>query len=102
MPRSLSSGALSMLSYDTKLAIFLNASTFVMAAVKVVLPWSTCPMVPTFTCGFVLSNFAFDMLSASCREVNYSWILTCPVTDGAHERDRTADLILTKDVLYRL
>src|SRR5262245_57088094 len=31
----------------------------VMAAVSVVLPWSTCPIVPTFTCGFVRSNFAF-------------------------------------------
>jgi len=30
----------------------------VIAAVKVVLPWSTCPMVPTFTCGFVRSNFS--------------------------------------------
>jgi hypothetical protein len=45
--------------------MFLNDNTFVMAAVKVVLPWSTWPMVPTFTCGFVLSNFAFAMLSAS-------------------------------------
>jgi hypothetical protein len=34
--------------------------TFVNAAVKVVLPWSTCPIVPTFTCGFVRSNFPFD------------------------------------------
>jgi hypothetical protein len=33
----------------------------VMAAVSVVLPWSTCPMVPTLTWGFVLSNFAFAM-----------------------------------------
>jgi hypothetical protein len=40
-----------------------------MAAVKVVLPWSTWPIVPTFTCGFVLSNFAFDMLFASSKEV---------------------------------
>jgi hypothetical protein len=31
--------------------------TLVMAAVRVVLPWSICPMVPTFTWGFVLSNF---------------------------------------------
>jgi hypothetical protein len=28
----------------------------------VVLPWSTCPMVPMFTCGFDLSNFSFDIL----------------------------------------
>jgi hypothetical protein len=36
--------------------------TFVSAAVKVVLPWSTCPIVPTFTCGFVRSNFPFDTI----------------------------------------
>jgi hypothetical protein len=27
----------------------------------VVLPWSTWPMVPTFTCGLVRSNFALAM-----------------------------------------
>ena len=27
--------------------------TFVIAAVNVVLPWSTCPMVPMFKCGLV-------------------------------------------------
>ena len=31
---------------------------WVMAAVKVVLPWSTWPMEPTFTCGFVRSNLS--------------------------------------------
>src|SRR5712691_12049760 len=28
----------------------------VIAAVSVVFPWSTCPIVPTFTCGLVRSN----------------------------------------------
>src|SRR5882724_7916632 len=36
-----------------------SASTFVMAAVSVVLPWSTCPIVPTLQCGLFRSNFAF-------------------------------------------
>jgi len=31
----------------------------VIAAVNVVLPWSTWPIVPTLQCGFVRSNFAF-------------------------------------------
>jgi hypothetical protein len=31
----------------------------VIAAVSVVLPWSMCPIVPMFTCGLFLSNFAF-------------------------------------------
>src|SRR5512134_1422917 len=43
------------------------ASTFVIAAVSVVLPWSTCPIVPTFTCGLFRSNFSFDM-TVSCSE----------------------------------
>src|SRR3989442_664040 len=41
-----------------------SALTFVSAAVSVVLPWSTCPIVPTFTCGFVRSNFALAIVSA--------------------------------------
>jgi hypothetical protein len=35
----------------------------VIAAVNVVFPWSTCPIVPTFTCGFVRSNLAFAIVS---------------------------------------
>src|SRR5699024_11459683 len=38
---------------------YWSASTLVIAAVVVVLPWSTCPMVPMFTCGFERSNLAF-------------------------------------------
>src|SRR5205807_7622148 len=63
MPRSRSSGALSIWSKAMYLlAALALASTLVMAAVSVVLPWSMCPMVPTFTCGFVRSNFFFAML----------------------------------------
>ena len=36
-----------------------SADTLVKAAVNVVLPWSTCPIVPIFTCGFRRSYFAF-------------------------------------------
>src|SRR6267142_5213152 len=43
----------------------LSAATFVSAAVSVVFPWSTCPIVPTFTWGFVRSNFALAMVSRS-------------------------------------
>src|SRR5204863_10108566 len=42
---------------------FFTASTIVIAAVNVVLPWSTCPIVPTFTCGFVRSYFCFAMFA---------------------------------------
>src|SRR4029079_9271468 len=41
---------------------FVEASTFVMAAVNDVFPWSTCPIVPTFTCGLLRSNFSLPML----------------------------------------
>ncbi len=46
IPLSLSSGALSMESYDVATAPPTFDSTRVIAAVNVVLPWSTCPMVP--------------------------------------------------------
>src|SRR5919198_1206936 len=41
------------------------ASTFVIAAVSVVLPWSMCPIVPTLRCGFERSNFCLAILSFS-------------------------------------
>src|SRR5437773_3081503 len=64
MPRSRSSGALSIWSKATYLFVWLAlASTLVIAAVKVVLPWSMCPIVPTFTCGLLRSNFSFAISS---------------------------------------
>ena len=58
MPRFFSSGALSISSYSLTLAIFCFASTLVIAEVRVVLPWSTCPIVPIFMCGLSrLNNF---------------------------------------------
>src|SRR3954452_15925878 len=59
MPRSFSSVALSISSKLRASALPFSASTLVMAAVRVVLPWSMWPMVPTFTCGLSRSNFSF-------------------------------------------
>src|SRR4029453_9711236 len=61
MPRCRSSGALSICSNaDTWFRVGnFSCSTLVIAAVKVVFPWSMCPIVPMLTCGFVRSNFAF-------------------------------------------
>src|SRR5437763_6703430 len=59
MPRAFSSGAASISSYFLAEPPNLADSTVVIAAVSVVFPWSTCPIVPTLTCGFVRSNFAF-------------------------------------------
>src|SRR6266496_3954632 len=64
MPRSFSSGALSIDSYARTSAMPFFDRTFVSAAVRVVLPWSTWPIVPTFTCGLVRSNFAFAIALA--------------------------------------
>jgi hypothetical protein len=61
MPRSFSSGALSIESNARKAPCPLIAQYFVIAAVNVVFPWSMCPIVPTFMCGFVRSNFCFAM-----------------------------------------
>ncbi len=59
MPRSRSSGALSISSNGVKSAMPLSASTLVIAAVSVVLPWSMWPIVPMFTWGLLRSNFFF-------------------------------------------
>src|SRR5437899_1421749 len=65
MPRSRSSGALSIWSKAVYLlAEERVASTLVMAAVRVVLPWSMWPIVPTFTWVLVRSNFCFAMSSS--------------------------------------
>src|SRR5918994_2314416 len=65
MPRSRSSGALSMLSKERSCACPCKASVLVMAAVRLVLPWSTCPIVPTFTCGLARANFCFPIEPAA-------------------------------------
>src|ERR1700730_13030168 len=65
MPRAFSSGALSIESNDRNWILGLCfCNTLVMAAVNVVLPWSMWPIVPTFTCGLLRSNFSFAI---SCR-----------------------------------
>src|SRR5438067_9862613 len=60
------SDALATWSYDT--SVFdqpLSIDTLVSAAVNVVLPWSTCPIVPTLQCGFFRSNFCFAIRISS-------------------------------------
>src|SRR6266487_3103146 len=64
MPRSFSSGALSIEANSRTATLGLClCSTLVMALVNDVFPWSTCPMVPMFTCGFERSNFSLDISS---------------------------------------
>ena len=62
--RPCDSEALATSSYEMNFAQPLSADTLVSAAVRVVLPWSMWPMVPTLTCGLERSNFSFAMSSA--------------------------------------
>ena len=78
IPRSFSSGALSIESKERSSERPFFASTVVIAAVRVVLPWSTCPMVPTFTCGLDLSNFSFAMFEIYLG-INCLTIVCCSV-----------------------
>src|SRR5215510_6650479 len=47
--------------YETKRPQPLSAETFVSAAVSVVLPWSTWPIVPTLQWGLKRLNFSLAM-----------------------------------------
>ena len=68
IPRSRSSGALSIESKARYSAAPFRARYLVIAAVRLVLPWSMWPIVPMLTCGLVRSNFflAIWLLPASC------------------------------------
>src|ERR687890_2667188 len=55
-------------SYGMNFAQPLSDATFVNAAVSVVLPWSMCPIVPTFTCGLERSNFSFAICLVRSRD----------------------------------
>src|SRR4029078_12333955 len=56
MPRSRSSGALSIESKARYSALPLRARYLLIAAVRLVLPWSMWPIVPILTWGLVRSN----------------------------------------------
>src|SRR5262245_38731680 len=61
---------LAMSAYDLTLAFPAAARTASNAAVRVVLPWSMCPMVPTLTCGFVRVKVSLAIVAPVV-----SWIL---------------------------
>ena len=48
---------------------------------------------------FLLSH---DQFSSAKLIINKIWMTNCIVTVGAHDRIRTGDLFLTKEVLYLL
>src|SRR5580693_929612 len=76
IPRSFSSFALSIWSKGVKgfTSGILSCRTLVIAAVRVVLPWSMCPMVPMLTCGLVRWNFAFATGISSLRSGPLWWV----------------------------
>src|SRR5436190_19311559 len=78
MPRAFSSGAASIWSYALASPPNIFDSTVVIAAVRVVLPWSTCPIVPTFTCGLVRSNLLFAIFQNSEKTVTCLRCTWCP------------------------
>ena len=90
IPRSRSSGALSMSSNGTNSASPFTAWIPVIAAVNVVFPWSTCPIVPTFTCGFVRSNFALAI--ASLASLRISDVLRRPGITRVHSAPGPASI----------
>src|SRR5215213_11825816 len=79
MPRSRSSGALSIVSKARYSASPLRARYLVIAAVSDVLPWSMWPIVPMFTCGFVRSNF---FLATGPVSLHLLAALPCPGGQG--------------------
>ena len=54
---------LAMSAYDFVLALPCTARTARRAAVRVVLPWSMCPIVPTLTCGLVLVKVSLAIVT---------------------------------------
>src|SRR5271155_3170653 len=79
-----------MSAYDFVLALPCTARTAKMAAVRVVLPWSMCPIVPTLTCGLVLVKVSLAIvtpvvsynLGASWRAARQNLMLNAaPVRD---------------------
>src|SRR4030095_10370420 len=84
MPRSRSSGALSMVSKERYSAEPLRARYLLMAAVRLVLPWSMWPIVPMFTCGLLRSNFFL-----ATGPVSLHYLRRFPSPDGqGFARDR--------------
>src|SRR3984957_7106741 len=53
-----------MSAYEMAFASPFFDCTFTSAAVSVVLPWSMCPIVPTFTCVLLRTNFSLPMIES--------------------------------------
>src|SRR5690606_5651675 len=80
------------------------ASVIVIAAVSVVLPWSTWPIVPMLQCGLLRSNFSLAMAKLLWPGSKAEGRFCSVQKSGAGRRDRTDILSLegccTTIVLY--
>src|SRR6185436_7896960 len=81
-------------------AIPLSALIFVKAAVNVVFPWSTCPIVPIFTCGFLRSYFAFAIPQLLLNSVVSRWFTGPPLFAAILGDDGLRDLL--RDLLISI
>src|SRR5690606_4890670 len=80
-------GAASIASYALNSPPKRSAPILVSAAVSVVLPWSTWPMVPTFTCGLVRSNLPLDI---GAKPLELGFFLEDGATQGMAPPDMCA------------
>src|SRR5437870_10171750 len=95
-----------MCSYVAALPPKRCACRALIAAVRVVLPWSMCPMVPTLTCGLVLVKTSLAIVPPQVqngvlrRQRSGVQGGDKSVTLKAAGGSRTHDLFITNEALY--
>lgn len=91
IPRALSSGAASISSYFLGALLPREAKAMVKAAVRVVLPWSTWPMVPMLTWGFLRSNLPRAARTMRERRRVVVTVTAVVVANGGREEEERLD-----------
>lgn len=91
IPRALSSGAASISSYFLGALLPREAKAMVNAAVRVVLPWSTWPMVPMLTWGFLRSNLPRAARTMRERRRVVVTVTAAAVANGGRKEEERLD-----------
>lgn len=91
IPRALSSGAASISSYFLGALLPRAAKAMVKAAVRVVLPWSTWPMVPMLTWGFLRSNLPRAACTMRERRRVVVTVTAVVVANGGRKEEERLD-----------
>lgn len=91
IPRALSSGAASISSYFLGALLPRAAKAMVKAAVRVVLPWSTWPMVPMLTWGFLRSNLPRAARTMRERRRVVVTVTAAAVANGGRKEEERLD-----------